>query len=140
MNVLVAHDGSPAADKALDVAARLAGGFGATVTIVTVVPDLCLSSEEISEADCQFVAKSLDTEARGQMKRVTDALAAKGLTADMIIAQGRPADQIVKTAGETAADLIVVGSVGKHGATRMFLGSVSGKVAELSPVDVYVAK
>jgi len=140
MNVLVAHDGSPQASKALDQGAMIAAKFGGKLDIVTVVPDLCLSSEELSPEDCSLVANSLAVEARGQMKKVSEALAAKGIKAEIIIKNGRPADKIVEAARETQAGLIVVGSVGRHGAAKMFMGSVSSKVAEHAGVNVLIVK
>ena len=56
MKILVAHDGSEKADKALDVAAGIAGKSGATLVIVNVVPDLCLSSEEIGAEGCARIS------------------------------------------------------------------------------------
>ena len=140
MNVLVAHDGSPQASKALDVASQMAAKFGGKLDIVTVVPDLCLSTEELSEEECDLVANSLATEARGQMKKVSEALAAKGIKAEMIIKNGRPAEKIVEAAKDVKADMIVLGSFGKHGAMKMFLGSVSSKVAEYAEANVLIVK
>lgn len=140
MNVLVAHDGSPHASKALDVAIQIAGKFGGKLDIVTVVPDLCLATEELSSEECDMVANSLNTEARGQMKKVSEALAAKGLKVDIVIKNGRPAEGIVEAARELKAGLVVVGSHGRHGAAKMFLGSVSSRVAEMADVNTLIVK
>jgi nucleotide-binding universal stress UspA family protein len=122
MNVLVAHDGSVQAAKALDVAIQISGKFGGKLDIVTVVPDLCLASEELSSEECDMVASSLATEAKGQIKN------------------GRPAEGIVEAAKELKSELIVVGSHGKHGAAKMFLGSVSSRVAEMADVSTLIVK
>ncbi len=140
MNVLVAHDGSPEASKALDAAAEIAVKLGGRLDIVTVIPDLCLSSEELTTEECDLVASSLATETKGQMRKVAEALAAKGLSAEIIVKTGRPSAMILEAAGEVKADLIVVGSVGRHGAARMLMGSVSSKVAEHSAVSVLIVK
>jgi nucleotide-binding universal stress UspA family protein len=42
MKILVAHDGTEQADKALRRAAEIAVGSKASVTILSVVPDLCM--------------------------------------------------------------------------------------------------
>lgn len=140
MNVLVAHDGSTQAAKALDVAIQIAGKFGGRLDIVTVVADLCLASEELSAEECDLVANSLATEAKGQMRKVSESLAAKGLKAEIIIKNGRPAEGIVEAARDLKSELIVVGSHGKHGAARMFLGSVSSRVAEMADVNTLIVK
>ena len=140
MNVLVAHDGSVQASKALDVAIQISGKFGGKLDIVTVVPDLCLASEELSSEECEMVATSLATEAKGQMKKVAESMGAKGLKAEIVIKNGRPAEGIVEAARELKSELIVVGSHGKHGAAKMFLGSVSSRVAEMADVNTLIVK
>ncbi|MEF3698431.1 universal stress protein [Desulfolutivibrio sp.] len=140
MKLLVAHDGSPQSAKALATAATLAKSLGALVTIVTVVPDLCLSTEELSPENCDLVAKSLADEARGQMAKVAKSVEEAGFTADIVIRHGRPADEIVAAATERGADMLVIGSTGKHGAKRLFLGSVSSRVAEYAACNVLIVK
>ncbi len=140
MRVLVAHDGSSQASKALDLAIEISGRFGGRLDIVTVIPDLCLASEELSPEECEMVAGSLATEAKGQMRKVSESLGAKGLQAEIVIKTGRPVEGIVEAAKELQADLIVVGSHGKHGAARMFLGSVSSRVAEMATVNTLIVK
>ncbi|WP_243310412.1 universal stress protein [Fundidesulfovibrio agrisoli] len=140
MNVLVAHDGSALADKALEAGAKLAAAGGGSLTIVTVVPDLCLSTEELSEQECDVVAGSLAAEARGRMERVSKALEAASVKAGIVIKYGRPAESIVEAAAEAGAGLIVVGSQGKHGAAKLLLGSVSSRVAELAACNVLIVK
>ena len=140
MKILVAHDGSEKADKALDVAAGIAGKSGGTLIIVNVVPDLCLSSEEIGAEGCALVSRSLSDEAGGAMRKVTARLAEQGIPAELVIKDGRPADGILDAADEVGADLIVIGSTGKHGALRMLMGSVSSRVAEYSTRSVLIVK
>lgn len=140
MKILVAHDGSAKADKALDVAAGIAGKSGGSVVIVNVVPDLCLSSEEIGTESCELVSRSLTDEAGGAMRKVEARLAERGVVAELLVKDGRPADAILDAADEVDADLIVVGSTGKHGALRMLLGSVSSRVAEYSTRSVLIVK
>lgn len=74
------------------------------------------------------------------MKKVTDELATRGIKAEVVIKDGHPAEMIIDTAKEIGADLIVVGSHGRHGAQRFFLGSVSSKVVEHAPCHVLVIK
>jgi nucleotide-binding universal stress UspA family protein len=138
MKILVAHDGSAHAGKALSEAGKLAGTLGATVKIVTVVPDLCLT--EVSDSECKLVTESLYSDAKNAMKKVTDDLATQGITAEIVIKDGHPAEKIIDAAREMGADLIVVGSHGKHGTKKFLLGSVSSKVVEHAPCHVLVIK
>ncbi len=138
MKILVAHDGSAHADKTLQEASRMALQMAAEITIITVAPDLCLT--EVSDSECKSISDSLYTEAEGVMKKVTDELATRGIKAEVVIKDGHPAEMIIDTAKEIGADLIVVGSHGRHGAQRFFLGSVSSKVVEHAPCHVLVIK
>jgi len=138
MRILIAHDGSAHADKALQEAGKMAVLMAAELTIMTVAPDLCLT--EVSDSECKLITDSLFSEAEGAMKKVTAELAAKGIKADIVIKDGHPAEKIIDTAKEIGADLIVVGSHGRHGAKRFFLGSVSAKIVEHAPCHVLVIK
>lgn len=51
-----------------------------------------------------------------------------------------PAEEIAQLAADLEADLVVVGSHGRRGATRLLLGSVSEGVVRLSPCPVLVAR
>jgi len=138
MKILIAHDGSAQADKALQEASKMAVLMAAEITIMTVAPDLCLT--EVSDSECKLITESLFSEAEGSMKKVTTDLAAMGIKADIVIKDGHPAEKIIDTAEEIGADLIVVGSHGRHGAKRFFLGSVSAKIVEHAPCHVLVIK
>lgn len=54
------------------------------------------------------------------------------------ILEGRPAETIVSFAREAGADLIVVGSHGRTGLKRLFLGSIAERTVRLAPCDVLV--
>lgn len=138
MKILVAHDGSAHAGKALQKASEIAEKMGAEITITTVAPDLCLT--EVSDSECKLITESLFSEAENSMKKVTAELAAKGIKAEIVIKDGHPAEKILDTAKEIGADLIVVGSHGRHGAKKFFLGSVSSKIVEHATCHVLVIK
>lgn len=113
--------------------------MAAELTVMTVAQDLCLS-EDISENEPKFITESLFSEAEGVLKKVAADLAAKGIKAEVIIKYGSPAEKILDTAKEVGADLIVVGSHGRYGAKRFFLGNVSAKFLEYAPCHVLIIK
>jgi nucleotide-binding universal stress UspA family protein len=53
---------------------------------------------------------------------------------------GTPAPSILSLAGEVDADLIVLGTHGRHGLGRMLLGSVTGEVMRRAPCGVLVIR
>lgn len=140
MKLLVAHDGSPQADKALGVAVDMAARLGGEVALVTVIPDLCLSLDELSPESCEAVDKSLAEEATSLIAKAAQRAASGGVKISTHVRKGQPAEVIAEVAEETGADLVVVGSTGKHGARRFLLGSVSSRVAEHAAGNVLIVK
>ncbi|MBI5521565.1 MAG: universal stress protein [Desulfarculus sp.] len=140
MKILAAHDGSAPADQALLFAAEVAQKLGGQLHLVTVVPDLCLSSEEVSPNECSLISSSLEHDAQGGLKKAQELLTQQGVKALTHFKTGRPVDGILDAAEEIGADMIVVGSHGKHGAKRWLLGSVSTKVAEYAKCKVLIVK
>lgn len=136
-SMLVAHDGSDAADKALFEAASIAEKFGASLTIISVVPNLCFT--EIG-TDCETIMNLYRAEVSGVMEGVRDLLKEKGIDAQTVILEGSPADVIVDYAKDNTLDMIVVGSTGKDATQRTLLGSVSSKVAMNAPCSVLIVR
>jgi len=135
--ILVAHDGSDAADKALLEAAGIAQKFGAGITVIAAVPNLCFTEIGV---DCDTVNKLYRAEIEGVMEGVKDLMQKKGIEAEAIILEGSPADIIVDHAKGMGIDLVVVGSTGKQATERAILGSVSSKIVAHAPCSVLVVR
>jgi nucleotide-binding universal stress UspA family protein len=135
--ILVAHDGSDAADRALMQAAAIAQKFGSSLTIISVVPNLCFSEIGI---DCDTVANLYRAEVEGVMEGVKEMLKTEGIEAETIILEGSPADVIVDHAKGMGMSLIAAGSTGKQATERTILGSVSSKVVANAPCPVLIVR
>lgn len=138
MNILVAHDGSEQADKALKRAVDIAVMAKASLSVLSVVPDLCMM--EMSDDDCKNMYKIMTDESEKKLAALKDDLSKKGVEMDTAVKFGNAADIIISTCSDKKADLVVVGSHGRHGAKKFLLGSVSSKVVEHAPCDVIVVK
>ena len=57
-----------------------------------------------------------------------------------MVLQGNPSQEILKSAREMEADLIVIGSRGRTGIEKFLLGSVAEKVVLQSPIPVLMIK
>lgn len=136
--ILVAVDGSPESDKALDYAAALAKTGGAELIVVNVAEDLCPAG--VTEIDCNVVRELAMKGANTTVAAALERLKSRGASARTIIESGRPADVIDAIAQRERVDQIVVGSRGRHGARKLALGSVSGRVAEWAPVTVTIVR
>jgi nucleotide-binding universal stress UspA family protein len=133
LRILVATDGSPCSDRAVQSVAMRPWPAGSQVEVVSVVhtrmpsfPDPQLMIEaayvEAREADRQ--------RAPGRVQRAERCLAGKpGISVTTKLLEGNPAEVILDEAERLSADLLVVGAHGYGPVTRRLLGSVSQAVA-----------
>lgn len=131
--VVVGYDGSDAAARALDRAAKAAGRHG-TVVIV---------ASETQAAPRGRDAEALMERADGSSRLLEDArrlLATHAPVADVVSVarHGDPAEHLLDTARAVGADLIVIGRRGNTSVARTLLGSVATCVVGRAPCDVLV--
>jgi nucleotide-binding universal stress UspA family protein len=133
--VIVGFDGSPAAARALDQAAKALTPDG-QLLVVTVEPQVQsrgLLSESLLEPGVS--AKVLLDFARDRL-----GAAAPSLQLETIARTGDPGHALVKLARERDARLIALGGRGADYEARVLLGSVAAHVAEHAPCDVLVVR
>lgn len=136
--ILVAVDGSPESDKALDYAADLAKANKAELVVVNVAEDFCPAG--VTEIDCKVVRELAMKGAKATLAAALERVKPKGISTRGVIESGRPADVVDGIAQREKVDQVVVGSRGKHGARKLALGTVSGRIAEWSPVTVTIVR
>lgn len=124
--VLLATDGSSYSQAATDAAGRVAAQNGLPVSVVSVVTS--------SHNDARR------KEAEHAVSVALDHLRSLGLQAEGQVAEGRPDEAIVQAAEATGADLIVVGSRGRTGLTKVLMGSVAERVVGHASCPVLVVK
>ena len=84
--------------------------------------------------------EALDKKANKVLDYYRQALEADGIkTVRAEIKGGHPADEILKSADEAGADMIMLGSRGSR-VSHAFMGSVSMEVVNKSDIPVFVAK
>ena len=134
--ILVAYDGSPASQKALDAGIAAAARDHAELFVITVChpPDIGddVETEAIIEHSRQF-HRSLLAEARGRVSKA-------GLTAHYELSVGHPAERILCYADDKDADLIVIGSRGRSKFAQLLLGSISKHVVSHANRPVLVVR
>ncbi len=140
--ILYASDFSKASGKALTSAISLAKANRARLTIVHVyVPIVPVVPE-------QYIASTtwdrVDTESRRfaetQVAKLADTAKKNGVRASAVMVIGDPARQIVRKARSTHADLIVVGTHGRRGVSKFFMGSVAERVISTAPCPVLTVR
>jgi nucleotide-binding universal stress UspA family protein len=71
---------------------------------------------------------------------VEDAARIAGRAVGSTVVPGTPADDIVRFARERAIDVVVLGTHGRSGLTRLLLGSVAERVVREAPCPVLVTR
>ncbi len=142
--ILFATDFSKASAKALATAIALAKANGATLTILHVIAPYIPMMPEQSIGIQAWEWEQIDVQGRQWAKGELAKLAAKakkaGIRSVERLVDGEPARQIVRTARSQSADLVVVGTHGRSGLTKWFLGSVAARVVAMAPCPVVTVR
>jgi nucleotide-binding universal stress UspA family protein len=133
--ILIATDGSEYTKKAIDHGIEIAINTGAKLNAIYVIDTRAYSSIPLS-APMEYTYSILRQEGDMALKYVSERAEAAGLEVEGIIAQGHPAEEIMKYAEENSIDLIVIGTLGKSGLERFLMGSVVDKVIRNSKIPV----
>jgi nucleotide-binding universal stress UspA family protein len=142
MRILVAVDGSAPSQDAIDEVAGRAWPAPTNVRIISVVRPYVPPAAEFVPAgfSTHEVLREHMKDAEQIVARAAERLARSGVSVDTALRQGDPRAVIVDEAAEWGADLIVVGSHGHTGLTRLLLGSVAQAVVSHAPCSVEVVR
>lgn len=144
-SILVATDASPASNRAIDLAAEMAGQYDATLHLLYVVRDMQLAPELKKMAEVEKIAGArMDVLKFVGNKILTDAKArSERMGATMVethMATGDPATAIVEQAERNGIDLVVLGTRGLSEVKGMLMGSVSRKVANMCEKNCLIVR
>lgn len=139
--ILVATDLSEASVPAVELAVKLARSWGARLLAAHVydeprLPELSFAHVRLYE---EFERK-VKAEAERQLGEVVRRARAEGVETEELLLRGFADDAIVQAAREKVADLIVMGTHGRRGAGRFFLGSVAARVIATAPCPVLTVR
>jgi universal stress protein A len=126
-NILVPIDFSQASERALDYACSLGAKLGANIHLVNAL-GAGLPELNMTLTDAMF--EQLHGEHR-------TALATIG---EVVVKNGDPRDVILEVTEQLQIDLVVMGTHGRRGLPRMFLGSVAEDVSRRSPCPVLLIR
>ena len=137
--IIVATDGSPGANRAVDAATKLAKARCSELLIVTV-------GGVVSGAELRRLAgiqgdlsAELETSASDILDRARKRAIRSGIsTARVQALWGDPAEVLIGLVKRERADLLVVGRRGRSRLSGLLLGSVSQKLTSLAPCKVLV--
>jgi nucleotide-binding universal stress UspA family protein len=141
-HILVPVDGSGTALLAVDKAVALARAFGSDITVINVVDfypfvgvgaDYAFGQAEYMAAATAGANKALNA--------ASNAVKEAGLPCAHKVIEGHVVHEgILEAATSTGADLIVMGSHGRHGIEKLLLGSVTQRVLSHTTLPVLVVR
>lgn len=133
-NILIPVDGSQASDWALKVGAQLAAALSANVTILHVMIPPASGANEMT-----LMSDDLLDRLRAEGQAVLEDARRKlplGITAQLTLREGSPAQEIIAHARQIEADFIVMGARGRGRWASFILGSNTESVIRWSPCPV----
>jgi nucleotide-binding universal stress UspA family protein len=136
-DVLLATDGSPPADQAVEFGLDLAGATGARVHGVSLVDlgPVAIGAEDAPVVEFQ---EYLRAEAERAVNEVAEQSEARGIEAVTVVRDGSPVNGLLSYAEENDTDLIVVGTHGRRGIERMLLGSTTQRLLRRAEAPILV--
>jgi len=143
--ITYATDFSPASLVAFPQALNLARLAAAELTILHVLPSpvtLFIEGGYIPQEVWDEMANSQRAQATQQMDRLVKQAVDAGVrtTTALVDGGGVPAQEIVRAAQESKADLLVLGTHGRTGVARLFLGSVAAAVVATATCPVLTVR
>jgi nucleotide-binding universal stress UspA family protein len=126
--ILMATDGSKTSVRALKVAIEMAKKMGAKITLVGVIDNrLYMGHAMLAEDSPTRLAEPVEDYlmqvAGAYLADASKLCVQSGVEPEIVIRTGHPAEEILKEARRSKADLLVMGSHGNSG-----IGSVMGSV------------
>jgi nucleotide-binding universal stress UspA family protein len=157
-NILIPTDGSKDAEYAAQSGVSTARRVGAKVSACNIVDLGYITDTRVvtaggvgagrrygdviklpESAVKKMRQRLLDDSARiaDRVKRIAES---KGVNAEIIVRDGKPATEILKIIRDEEIDLVVMGYSGKSIVSKLLIGSVSEKVASTAPCSVIIVR
>ncbi|MCG3116971.1 MAG: universal stress protein [Candidatus Manganitrophus sp. SA1] len=142
-HLLVATDFSACSKEALDHAIQLALRMNGRMTLLHIFESPFFYPAETSLGSYPEVYQWLQDFKQEELKKLhilTDEIRKKDLPVEPIFKEGVPSVEIIQTAKEVGADLIVMGTHGRKGLSHVVMGSVAERVAREAPCPVFIVR
>jgi nucleotide-binding universal stress UspA family protein len=134
--ILVPLDFRDSMVMALQYAAAFAREYKATITLLHIVePDGSHVRRNISRA--RWVEEMSEI-GENQIRQLVDVIWGEEIVTDIVVAGGKPYQQIVNEAKETNADMIIMASHGAVGPWGFFRRGTTARVVRHAPCPVLV--
>jgi len=140
--IVLATDFSPASAAAFAKAVDLAKTNRAELLIAHVlIPAVPMVGDGyVPPKVYEEIEASARAQARTQLERLVAKAKKAGARAKGLLLEGVPHEQIVRAARSRRADLVVIGTHGRTGLAKLFLGSVANRVVSTASTPVLTVR
>lgn len=140
-HVLYATDLSGNSRRAFAAATTVAKANDATLVILHVAkPPVVPPRARLDGPTMERLKKRVRAQDVKRLQELSVQARRCGVTTAVLLRDGEPGDQIVRAGRLAGADLIVVGTRGRRGLRRLYLGSVAHKVAASASCPVMTVR
>ncbi|HIJ81101.1 MAG TPA: universal stress protein [Desulfuromonadales bacterium] len=139
--ILAAIDFSENAETAFDYALTLARKFDAEIVVMHVINEpVDLRGFYVPHISFEQLEKEIEEGAARMMKNFCSSRMADFTNFTTTLVSGIPCDEIVRTAAEIDASLIVLGTHGRTGLDHILFGSTAERVVRQAPCPVLTVR
>jgi nucleotide-binding universal stress UspA family protein len=139
--ILFPTDFSNGARAAMDHAISLSKDYNAKLILLYVIQDISIAEWYIpSSISVTDLVEDMQKSAWNEMNKWNTEVSAKVKDVEKMVVRGVPFVEIIKTAKNKNADLIVIGTHGRTGIDHMLFGSTAEKVVRKAPCPVLTVR
>jgi len=140
--ILFASDFSKASRKAFTTAVKTAKSSGATLSILHVLaPFVPIAPDQYIGPDTW---EEIDAQSRKWANKHLNALAARaraaGVRTKVLLVEGHPSREVTRFARKEHADMLIIGTHGRTGFAKLFLGSVASQIVATAKCPVMTVR
>ena len=143
MKILIAVDDSRFSQAATDFVRRFPWPADAEMLVLSVAQPVMVSYA-VADVPAMSYTPELAEEATRHHQQVAERYEAQvrgpGIRTRSLVVRGDPREAIVNVAKDHGVDLVVVGSHGRSGLSKLIMGSVASHVVTHAPCGVLVVK
>ena len=143
MKILIGIDDSACSRAVIQFVSRFSWPPKTTALVVSAVRPPVMAYTEMYVPSADTAAELIEQQRKGSQELVSQAekeLRNAGITTRARVLDGDPRETIVQTAKDEGIDLILVGSHGRSGFTKLLMGSVASHIVTHAPCSVLVVK
>jgi nucleotide-binding universal stress UspA family protein len=140
--ILHPSDFSAASRPAFARAVDMAKGGGAELLLLHVLSPVgpLFGEGYVSAQTYNEIERSARLTAQKRLDALVTRARKTGVRAKTLLVDGAPHVEIVRAARSKAVDMIIMGTHGRGGFARLFLGSVAGRVVATAPCPVLTVR